>query len=113
MDLYNNKYNSMCLEDSSDYAVDIIVKGNKIYKVKNYRWIIKNKKELDETIEELAIDRNFILQSAKPELITLVQPNSETYATISVIRGVINDDESTSTMWEIEYVKPELLGSTN
>lgn len=109
MDYYSDKYEKMCLEESSDYSVDLVIKGNKIYKVKNYRWTIENQHELSEFIDMLTIDKNYVLKSSHSDLTTLYQVSTNNYVNIHPVRI----DETNSLTWDIEYVEPECLGSSN
>ena len=109
MDYYNEKYERMCLEDSTNYAVDLVIKGNKIYKVKNYRWTIDNLRELSEFIDVLTIKDNFVLSSSSTGITTLNQVSSERYVNLY---ATIND-ETDEKYWEVEYVDPVLISSVN
>lgn len=109
MDYYSDKYEKMCLEESSDYSVDLVIKGNKIYKVKNYRWTIETQAELSELIDSLTIDKNYVLKSSHSDLTTLYQVSSNNYVNIYPV----HEDASNGMIWEIEYVEPEVLGSSN
>lgn len=109
MDYYSDKYEKMCLTESSDYSVDLVVKGNKIYKVKNYRFTISDQAELSELIESLTIDKNYVLKSSHSDLTTLYQVSTNNYVNIHPV----HENNSTGMTWEIEYVEPELLGNSN
>lgn len=109
MDYYNERYERMCLEDSTNYAVDLVIKGNKIYKVKNYRWTIDNLRELSEFIDVLTIKDNFVLSSSSTGVTTLNQVSSERYVNLY---ATIND-ETDEKYWEVEYVDPVLISSVN
>jgi hypothetical protein len=109
MDYYNDKYDRMCIDKSTNYFVDIVIKGNKIYKVKNYRWEIDSLVELNKFIEELTIDNDFVLSSSNICTTTLNQVSSESY----VMLNVVHDIENNKKLWAVEYVIPEFISSVN
>ena len=106
MDYYKEKYDRMCIQDSEDYAVDIIIKGNKVYKVKNYRWTIELN-EFSEFIDELTIDKDYVLFSSHSEMTTLVQPATGNYINLQLNLN----NETGEKYWQIEYVEPEIISS--
>ncbi len=108
MDYYNDKYERMCLEDSQDYSVDLVIKGNKIYKVKNHRSQI-NQDQFSEFINVLTIDYSYVLEKSSSDMTTLVQPSTGNYVNLfSLI-----DDTTGDKIWEVESVTPELVSTTN
>ena len=108
MDYYSDKYESMCLEDSQDYSVDLVIKGNKIYKVKNHKWQI-DFGQFSEFVDSLTIDYSYVLEKSSSDMTTLVQPLTGNYVNLFV-----HIDEATGEKyWEIESVIPELISSTN
>jgi hypothetical protein len=110
MDYYNEKYERYCInqstEDSVDKAVDIVIKGNKIYKVTNYNYRIETN-QLDEIIDEFVIDRGFVLESSHNNLIYLYQKSSDSYVVIKS-----HHDHDNKKYYEIELVVPVKIGNT-
>ena len=105
MDYYNDKYERIIVQDSSDdfgkKFVDIVVKGNKIYKVTNHIYKI-GFEQLSWTIHNYVVNQNFILKSASKSCkeIVLYQQLSDSYI---VINSIENDK---GQFYEVEVVVP-------
>jgi hypothetical protein len=104
MDYYNEKNDKLCIKDSDDCIIDIIVKGNKIYKVYNYKINLENDDTFNNYIHSVITKEQFILASSKSTETVLTQPRTGDYI---VIKSLFNEDNS--RYWIAEYVKPEYL----
>ncbi len=111
MDYYSDKYPSFCVEEKPldeevDQAIDLVVKNNKIYKVKNRFYTVTAQNELDEFINDCTIDCNYILESAsKQGTIVLKQFDSLSYVIInSKIYETTNEK-----YWTVEIIEPEFI----
>lgn len=109
MDYYNDKYERYCINESTegsvDKAVDIVIKGNKIYKVTNYNYQIQTN-QLDEIIDKFVIDQGFMLNSSSANEVVLYQQFSDSY----VILNSRNDNRG--KYWDVEVVVPVQISDT-
>lgn len=109
MDYYNEKYERYCVnettEGSVDKAVDIVIKGNKIYKVTNYNYQIESN-QLDEIIDKFVIDQGFMLNSSNSYQIILYQQFSGSHV---IIRP---NTDHIGKYYEIEVVVPVQISNT-
>jgi hypothetical protein len=112
MDYYNDKYERMCVEestdDSIDKAVDIVIKKGKIYKVTNYTYRVDAEK-LSKIIDKYVIDQNFILQSVSKtnNEITLYQQHSDSYVIIN------SDSDFNGKFYNFELIVPVQINTVN
>jgi hypothetical protein len=116
MDYYNNKYERICIEkstdDSIDKAVDIVIKKaskkGKIYRVTNYTYRI-DVEELSEIIDKYVIEQNFILQSVSKtnNEIILYQQHSDSYLIINP------GTDSNGKFYNFELVIPVQISTIN
>jgi hypothetical protein len=109
MDYYKDKYPIFCVEakpldEEVDQAIDLIVKNNKIYKVKNRTFKIWDEEELSEYIDELVIDCDFIHELSQNGQTVLTRKNSLSYVIINV-----KTDDNNERYWNVELVEPEFV----
>ena len=112
MDYYSEKHSSVCIDDKSlddgvNQITDIIVKNNKIYKVKNRFYIISDQNDLEKFIEDCAIKCDFLLESSKRGEVFLKQNNSLSYIIISSKL----ENQTNNKYWTVEIVEPEVISN--
>lgn len=111
MDYYNEKYERMCLEESDNRAVDIVIKGNKIYKVNYYNFTLETDTKLNEFIDVLTIKKNFIHDKSTTYMTTLIQLSTGHY--VNIYKKFNNGANSSDRIWDIEYIEPQVISSVN
>ena len=111
MDYYSEKYPSFCVEEKPldeevDQVIDLVVKNNKIYKVKNRFYSVTDENELDGFISDCTIDCDYFLESAsKQGEVILKQFNSLSYVVIKSKTC----EETDEKYWTVEIVEPEFI----
>ncbi len=108
MDYYDIKYKTMCVAQTENNAVDIIVKDNKIYKVQNHRAKIEPG-EFGNLVDKLVIDYGYVLESSNSNMTLLVHPKSDNYVCLCFKL----DENTGKKYWEFEMVIPEVISTTN
>ena len=108
MDYYNKKYERMYVEESDNHAVDIVVKGNKLYKVKYNNFTLDTDNEFNDYINVLTINKKFVHDKSNSYTTTLIEPSTGHYVNIY---KKLNDQNV--MIWDIEYIEPQLISSVN
>ncbi len=104
MDFYSDKYQKMCVSDSDNIIIDIIVKNNKIYKVINQLINIDSTKEYNALFNELINDKEYVLKSSIGKTILLEHSHGEKYVVINIVK-----DYNGQPYYHVELINPVII----